>query len=249
MPDLTGKTALITGASRGIGAACAIELSRLGANVVVNYAGNVDAAQRVVDTITSAGGSATAIQADVSDSAGASTLVDATVETYGSIDILVNNAGITRDGLLVRMSDDDWTAVIDTNLTGVFNCTRAACKHMMKARHGAIVNVTSVVGLVGNAGQANYSAAKAGVIGLTRTVARELAGRNIRANAVAPGFIETDMTAGLSAEVCEAARRGIALQRFGQPEDVARAVAFLASDDAAYITGQVLAVDGGMTFV
>jgi 3-oxoacyl-[acyl-carrier protein] reductase len=167
---------------------------------------------------------------------------------FAALDVLVNNAGITRDGLVVRMSDDDWNAVIATNLSGVFSMTRAASKHMMKARSGAIVNVASVVGLVGNAGQANYAAAKAGVIGLTKSVARELAGRGVRCNCVAPGFIETDMTAQLSESVCDATREVIAMKRFGTADDVASAVAFLASDDAAYVTGQTLAVDGGMTF-
>ena len=247
--DLSGKVALVTGASRGIGAAIAAELAACGASVAVNYAGSKDAADSVVADITAAGGRAVAIQADVSDPAACAELVSATITQLGALDVLVNNAGITRDGLLVRMSDEDWGAVIDTNLTGVFSLTRAAAKHMMKARSGSIVNVTSVVGLVGNAGQANYSAAKAGVIGLTKTVARELAGRNVRANAVAPGFIETDMTAKLSEGVREGARSQVAMGRFGAPQDVAKAVAFLASDDSSYITGQVLAVDGGMTFV
>lgn len=247
--DLSGKVALVTGASRGIGAAVASELAACGAAVAVNYAGSKDAADRVVADMVSAGGRAVAIQADVSDPAACAELVSATIADLGGLDILVNNAGITRDGLLVRMSDEDWDAVIGTNLTGVFSLSRAAAKYMMKARSGSIVNVTSVVGMMGNAGQANYSAAKAGVIGLTKSVARELAGRNVRANAVAPGFIETDMTAALSEQVCEAARGQVAMGRFGAPQDVAKAVAFLASDDASYITGQVLAIDGGMTFM
>jgi len=247
--DLSGKSALVTGASRGIGAAVAVELAAAGAQVVVNYAGSEDAANEVVSTIRAAGGSALAVRADVSDPAACGTLVERTVEEFGRLDVLVNNAGITRDGLLVRMSDDDWNAVIATNLTSVFSLSRAAGKVMMKQRAGSIVNLTSVVGLVGNAGQANYAAAKAGVIGLTKTVARELAPRNVRANAVAPGFIETDMTASLPDTVRDVARGGIAMGRFGAPEDVAKAVAFLASDESSYITGQVLAVDGGMTFV
>lgn len=248
MSELSGKIALVTGASRGIGAAIARELASRGATVVITYAGSADAAQAVVEDIVSAGGAASSCQADVCDSSVCTKVVTDVVADFGSIDILVNNAGIARDGLVVRMSDEDWADVIQTNLTGVFSMTRAAAKPMMKQRSGSIVNVTSVIGLVGNAGQANYAAAKAGVIGLTKSVAKELASRGIRANAVAPGFIETDMTAQLSEAVCDAARAGIALGRFGEPVDVARAVAFLAGDDASYITGQVLAVDGGMTF-
>jgi len=248
MADLHGKVALVTGASRGIGAAVASELARCGAAVAVNYAGSEAAANAVVEAIEAAGGRAIALQGDVSDPEVCASLVQRCIDSLGGLDILVNNAGITRDGLLVRMSDADWSAVIDTNLTGVFSMTRAAVKYMMKQRSGAIVNVTSVIGLVGNAGQANYAAAKAGVIALTKSVAKELAGRNVRANAVAPGFIETDMTKDLPEAVCDGARAQIALGRFGEPADVARAVAFLASDDAAYVTGQVLAIDGGMTF-
>jgi 3-oxoacyl-[acyl-carrier protein] reductase len=249
MPDLSGRVALVTGASRGIGAAVALELAHCGASVAVNYAANRSAAEDVVREIEASSGTAQAFQADVASPEACTELVDGVVGDLGSIDVLVNNAGITRDGLLVRMSDEDWDAVISTDLTSAFSTVRAAARHMMKSRRGSIVNVSSVVGLVGNAGQANYAAAKAGILGLTKSVAHELAPRNIRANAVAPGFIATDMTADLPEPVCEAARLQIALKRFGTPVDVARAVAFLASDDAAYITGQVLAVDGGMTFV
>jgi 3-oxoacyl-[acyl-carrier protein] reductase len=248
MAGLDGKIALVTGASRGIGAAIAARLAADGAAVVVNYAGSQDAANAVVAGIVEAGGRAVAIQADVSIPEACSQLVADAVAEFGSLDILVNNAGITRDSLIVRMTDEDWDDVIATDLTGVFSMSRAAAKIMMKARTGSIVNIASVVGIAGNPGQANYAAAKAGVIGLTKSVARELASRNVRCNAVAPGFIETDMTAGLSEIQRAAIAAGVAMGRFGSGEDVASAVSFLASDDAAYVTGQVLAVDGGMTF-
>jgi 3-oxoacyl-[acyl-carrier protein] reductase len=245
---LEGKTALVTGASRGIGAAVALRLAAEGASVAVNYSGSKQAAEAVVEAVVAAGGEAVTLQADVSDPAACTRLVDAAVEAFGHLDILVNNAGITRDGFLVRMSDEDWDAVISTNLTGVFSVSRAAAKHMMKARTGSIINITSVVGMMGNAGQANYSAAKAGVIGLTKSIARELASRHVRCNAVAPGFIATDMTNKLTDAQKDAVAETIALGRLGSAGDVAAAVAFLASDDAAYVTGQILAVDGGMTF-
>ncbi|MBU4556751.1 MAG: 3-oxoacyl-[acyl-carrier-protein] reductase [Actinobacteria bacterium] len=246
---LEGKTALVTGASRGIGAAVAMRLAAEGAAVAVNYSGSKSAADAVVAAIVALGGSAVALQADVSDPAACTALVESTIAKLGGLDIVVNNAGIARDGLVVRMSDDDWSAVIDTNLSGVFSIVRAAARPLMKQRSGSIINITSVVGLVGNAGQANYAAAKAGVIGLTKSLARELAPRNVRVNAIAPGFIGTDMTADLSDAIKEAAKSQIAMREFGEPDDVAAAVAFFASDDARYVTGQTLAVDGGMTFV
>ncbi len=249
MNTLQGKIALVTGGSRGIGAEIARVLAAQGATVAVNYSGSADAAASVVSDIEQQKGSAVAIQADISQPPACSALVEDVVTRFGGLDILVNNAGITRDGLLVRMSDEDWDAVLRTNLTGAFSTTRAAAKVMMRARSGSIINISSVVGISGNAGQANYAAAKAGLIGLTKSVARELASRSVRANAVAPGFIETDMTSALPPAVCEAARSQIAMGTFGTPADVAAAVAFLASDEARYITGQVLAVDGGMTFV
>jgi 3-oxoacyl-[acyl-carrier protein] reductase len=246
---LAGKVALVTGSSQGIGAAIALELAAGGATIAVNYyPGNEESAAGVVKQIESGGGHAAVFVGDVSDPDSCTALVQAVVASLGTLDILVNNAGITRDGLMVRMSDADWGAVISTNLSGVFYMTRAAGKVMMKARTGSIVNIASVVGMMGNAGQANYSAAKAGVIGLTKTTARELASRGVRCNAVAPGFIETDMTAKLSDSIREALAGQIALGRLGSPTDVARAVAFLASEEASYITGQVLAIDGGMTF-
>ena len=243
---LEGKIALVTGASRGIGRAVALTLAKEGAKVAINYAGNEKAAEEVKKAIEDAGGEAFVIGADVSKSEEAENLIAKTVEKFGGLDILVNNAGITRDGLLARMKDEDFDAVINTNLKGVFYTTRAATKIMMKARKGRVINMASVVGIIGNAGQANYSAAKAGVIGFTKTVAKELAGRGITANAVAPGFIETDMTAVLSDKAKEAMEANIPLKRGGKPEDVANAVLFLASDMASYITGQVINVDGGM---
>ncbi len=248
MNRLEGRVALVTGGSRGIGAAICRRLASEGATVAVNFAGRADAAAEVVASIVDAGGRASAFQADVSEPAACDALIAAVLEAYGRLDVLVNNAGITRDGLLVRMSDADWDAVISTNLSGAFYMTRAAGKVMMKARSGSIVNISSVVGLGGNAGQVNYAAAKAGLLGLTKSVARELASRGVRANAVAPGFIATDMTDALPEAARDAVSGQIALGRFGTPEDVAACVAFLASDDASYLTGQTIAVDGGMTF-
>jgi 3-oxoacyl-[acyl-carrier protein] reductase len=245
MTQLQGKVAIVTGASRGIGRAIAIELASQGAIAVVNYASSSAAAEAVVKEITEAGGQAIAIQADVSKSDQVDALVNAVTEKFTRVDILVNNAGITRDTLLLRLKPEDWQAVIDLNLTGVFLCTRAVSKIMLKQRSGRIINITSVAGQIGNPGQSNYSAAKAGVIGFTKSVAKELATRGITVNAVAPGFIATDMTSDLNNT--EDILKYIPLGRFGQPEEVAGMVRFLAADPAAnYITGQVFNVDGGM---
>lgn len=244
-PSLEGQVALVTGASRGIGRAIAANLAAAGAKVVVNYARSGSAAEAVVAAIVEGGGSAIAIQADVSKADQVDALIGGTLEKFGRVDILVNNAGITRDTLLLRMKPEDWQAVIDLNLTGVFLCTRAVAKLMLKQRSGRIINIASVAGQMGNPGQANYSAAKAGVIGFTKTVAKELASRGVTANAVAPGFIATDMTGDLSNT--DGILKYIPLGRFGQPEDIAGMVRFLAADPAAaYITGQVFNVDGGM---
>ena len=243
---LDGKTALVTGASRGIGRAVALALAAAGARVAINYAGNVKAAEEVKAAVEAAGGTAILCQADVADSAAVEAMVAAVAKEFGTIDILVNNAGITRDTLLIRMKDEDFAKVLDTNLKGVFYCTKAVSKLMMKKRAGRIVNMASVIGLVGNAGQANYAAAKAGVIGFSKSVAKELASRGITVNVVAPGFIGTDMTADLPETVKEKALADIPLGKMGEPEDVANSVLFLASDQASYITGQVVNVDGGM---
>lgn len=241
---LAGQIALVTGASRGIGRAIALQLAEAGAEVVVNYASSPDAADAVVKEIESGGGKAYALQADVGDEEAVDALIKTVLERSGRIDVLINNAGITRDGLLMRMKAADWNAVINLNLTGVFLCTRAVARPMLKQKSGRIINITSVVGLMGNAGQANYAAAKAGVVGLTRSAAKEMASRGITVNAVAPGFIATDMTKDLDAEGILSA---IPLGTFGTPEQVAGTVRFLAADPAAaYITGQVLQVDGGM---
>jgi 3-oxoacyl-[acyl-carrier protein] reductase len=246
LANLSNKVAVVTGASRGIGRAIALHLAELGAKVVVNYSGNQAKAQEVVSEIEANGGAAIAVQANVADPDDVAKLMKQAIETYGSLDILVNNAGITRDNLLMRMKEEDWDAVMNTNLKGVFLCTKAVARQMMKQRAGRIINIASIVGVAGNAGQANYVAAKAGVIGLTKTAAKELAARNIYVNAVAPGFIDTEMTEELPEEIKAQMLSQIPLAKLGKPEDVAKVVAFLASDDASYMTGQTLHVDGGM---
>ena len=243
---LTGKNALVTGAGRGIGKAIALELAAKGAFVIVNYNGSKEAAEQTVAEIKAAGGDAIAYQCSVSDYEACGAMITALIKEYAHIDILVNNAGITRDGLLMKMSEEDFDAVINTNLKGCFNTIRHMSLYFLKQRAGKIINISSVSGILGNAGQANYSASKAGVIGLTKAVARELASRGINVNAVAPGFVETDMTDALSDSVKENLKSQIPLGKIGHPQDIAKAVAFLASPDANYITGQVLSVDGGM---
>lgn len=242
--SLNGKTALVTGASRGIGRAIALRLAEDGANVAVIYAGSADKAKAVVNEITALGVNAKAYRCNVADSAAVNETVKAVTNDLGKIDILVNNAGITRDGLMLRMKDEDFDAVLDTNLKGAFNMIRACYSGFIRKKSGRIINISSVSGIMGNAGQANYSASKAGVIGLTKSVARELASRGITCNAVAPGFIQTDMTENLGDN--NLLLNSIPLGRMGKPEDIAAAVAFLASDSAAYITGEVLKVDGGL---
>jgi 3-oxoacyl-[acyl-carrier protein] reductase len=237
---------LITGGSRGIGRVIALKLAELGANIVVNYKSSANAAEEIVKNVESKGTKAIAAQGDVSSFTDAEKIIKTAVSEFGALDILVNNAGITADGLLMRMKEEDFDKVIEVNLKGAFNCIRHASKVMVKQRSGKIINISSVVGITGNAGQANYAAAKAGVIGLTKSAAKELASRGINVNAVAPGFIETDMTDTLSEKVREGALGSIPLKRFGKAEDVAEVVAFLSSDNSSYITGQVINVDGGM---
>lgn len=243
---LTGKIALVTGGSRGIGRAIAVKLASQGATVIINYSGSRDKAEETVAQICEAGGTAECMQCDVSDFNSCEVLAKAVLEKYGRLDILVNNAGITRDGLIMRMSEADYDAVLDTNLKGAFNLIRQFSKAFLKQRSGRIINISSVSGVMGNAGQANYSASKAGLIGLTKSVARELASRGVCVNAVAPGFIATDMTDKMPESAKEGMKTVIPMGRIGEPEDIAEMVTFLSSDRAGYITGQVICVDGGM---
>lgn len=243
---LNGKIAVVTGASRGIGKAIAMKFAQLGATVVINYNGSAQKAEEVKQSITADGGRAVIMQCNVADYDACEAFFKDVINQFGRIDILVNNAGITKDGLIMRMSEEDFTNVVDVNLKGTFHCIRFASRQMMKQRSGRIINMSSVVGISGNAGQINYAASKAGVIGMTKSAAKELASRGITVNAIAPGYIETDMTNVLSDKVKEETLKQIPLGRMGQTEDIAAAAAFLASDEAGYITGQVLAVDGGM---
>lgn len=243
---LKDKTAVVTGASRGIGRAVAVELAKNGANVVINYAANEAAAKETLSAVEAAGGRGVIVQADVAELKSCELLIKAALDNFGKIDILINNAGITRDNIVARMKEEEWQSVLDTNLTGAFNCIKAAMRPLLKQKSGGrIINISSVIGLVGGSGQANYAAAKAGIIGLTKSLARELAGRNITVNAIAPGYIDTEMTAVLPIDLREAMLSQIPLGRTGTPEDIAETVAFLCVG-ANYITGQVIAVDGGL---
>ena len=243
---MQGKVALVTGAGGGIGRASAVELAKRGASVIVHYNSSVQSAQDTVQAIEAAGGKAVPRQCDIRSFTAAGEMISSIIEEYGRLDVLVNNAGITRDGLLIGMKEEDFDCVLDTNLKGTFNCMRHCVRQMLKQRSGRIINISSVSGVVGNAGQANYSASKAGIIGLTRSAAREFAARGITVNAIAPGFIDTDMSQAMTDAAKEATIAQIPLKRIGKPEDIAETAAFLASDKASYITGQVISVDGGM---
>ena len=246
MKRFENKIVLVTGAGRGIGASIAKRFASEGAEVIVNYSGNDEAAQKTVDEITATGGQAQKYKCSVNDSESVKVMIDDIIKEFGRIDILVNNAGITKDGLMLRMTDEDFDRVIDVNLKGTFNCTKYVSKYMLKQKSGKIINISSVVGLSGNAGQVNYSASKAGIIGITKSAAKELSSRGITVNAVAPGYVDTDMTKVLSDNIRNEILKNIPLQRMGNVEDISNCVAFLASEDASYITGQVISVDGGM---
>lgn len=246
MKKFENKIVLVTGAGRGIGASIAKRFASEGAEVIVNYSGNDEAAQKTVDEITATGGQAQKYKCSVNDSESVKVMIDEIIKKFGRIDILVNNAGITKDGLMLRMTDEDFDRVIDVNLKGTFNCTKYVSKYMLKQKSGKIINISSVVGLSGNAGQVNYSASKAGIIGITKSAAKELSSRGITVNAVAPGYVDTDMTKVLSDNIRNEIPKNIPLQRMGNVEDISNCVAFLASEDASYITGQVISVDGGM---